>query len=85
MEGSSGGGGAATNRGRRRKADGVEPLEDEDDVVVVKPVDVIEGSKHRDGSIFRADAHPLHELFCLADTSESKCHSFLFESLFHYL
>ncbi|CAN6299611.1 unnamed protein product [Urochloa humidicola] len=33
---------------------------------------MVEGSKHSDGSIYSIDAHPLHELFYLADTRETR-------------
>ncbi len=36
------------------------------------PAFVIPGSKHRDGSIYRTDAHYWHGLYHLDDTSESK-------------
>ncbi|CAL4897946.1 unnamed protein product [Urochloa decumbens] len=63
------GGGATTER-KRKAEEAVKPeAEDED---IVKEIDVVEGSKHSDGSIYRADAHPLHELFHLADTRETR-------------
>jgi hypothetical protein len=73
-----GGATAEASRDRKRKAVGVmEPTEEEEEDCGggggEKTVDVVEGSKHHDGSIYRADAHPLHELFHLADTRESKC------------
>ncbi|CAN6334912.1 unnamed protein product [Urochloa humidicola] len=62
------GGGATTDR-KRKAEEGVKPEADDDGV---KQIDVVEGSKHRDGSIYMADAHPLHELFHLADTRETR-------------
>ncbi|CAL4905260.1 unnamed protein product [Urochloa decumbens] len=62
-------GGATTDR-KRKAEEGVKPAEEDEDGV--KQIDVVEGSKHSDGSIYRADAHPLHELFHLADTRETR-------------
>ncbi|CAN6356923.1 unnamed protein product [Urochloa humidicola] len=62
------GGGATTDR-KRKAEEGVKPEADDDGV---KQIDVVEGNKHRDGSIYMADAHPLHELFHLADTRETR-------------
>ncbi|CAN6343725.1 unnamed protein product [Urochloa humidicola] len=64
------GGGATTDR-KRKAEDGVKPAAVDDDGVI-NQIDVVEGSKHCDGSIYRADAHPLHELFHLADTRETR-------------
>jgi hypothetical protein len=71
-----GGGGAATDRPRKRKTaaeevDEEEEEEEEEEGVI--PVAVVAGSKHGDGSIFKPDEHPLHELYHLHDTRESKC------------
>ncbi|CAN6352300.1 unnamed protein product [Urochloa humidicola] len=60
------GGDATTDR--KRKAE--EPAAEDEDSV--KQIDVVEGSKHRDGTIYMTDAHPLHELFHLADTRETR-------------
>jgi hypothetical protein len=69
-----GGGGAATDRPRKRKtaAEEVDEEEEEEEEGVI-PVAVVAGSKHGDGSIFKPDEHPLHELYHLHDTRESKC------------
>jgi hypothetical protein len=67
-----GGGGAATDRPRKRKTAAEEVDEEEEEEGVI-PVAVVAGSKHGDGSIFKPDEHPLHELYHLHDTRESKC------------
>jgi hypothetical protein len=78
-----GGGGAATDRPRKRKTaaeevdeveeEEVDEEEEEEEEEGVIPVAVVAGSKHGDGSIFKPDEHPLHELYHLHDTRESKC------------
>ncbi|CAL4891131.1 unnamed protein product [Urochloa decumbens] len=64
------GGGATTDRKRKAEEGVLKPAAEDDDGV--QQIDVVEGSKHSDGSIYRADAHPLHELFHLADTRETR-------------
>ena len=59
---------------RKRKAAAAEEEEDvyEHEVEGVIPAELVEGSKHGDGSIYRPDEHPLHRLYHLHDTRESK-------------
>ena len=82
MEIGSGCGGGATEHPRKRKKAAAEEKEavydhEEEEVYEheeegVIPAELVEGSKHGDGSIFRPDEHPLHSLYHLHDTRESK-------------
>ena len=84
MEIGSGCGGGATEYPRKRKKaaaeeeEAVYDHEEEEEEVYeheeegVIPAELVEGSKHGDGSIFRPDEHPLHSLYHLHDTRESK-------------
>ena len=83
MEIGSGCGGGATEYPRKRKKaaaeeeEAVYDHEEEEEVYEheeegVIPAELVEGSKHGDGSIYRPDEHPLHRLYHLHDTRESK-------------
>ncbi|CAL4905141.1 unnamed protein product [Urochloa decumbens] len=62
--------GGATDHPTKPKA--VEEDDDDDDEGVIL-AEVVEGSKHGDGSIFRPDEHPLlHRLYHLHDTRETR-------------
>ncbi|CAN6348460.1 unnamed protein product [Urochloa humidicola] len=68
-----GGGGGAIEHPRKRKA--AEEEDDDgdnyDDEGVI-PAEVVEASKHSDGSILRLDEHPLHRYYHLHDTRETR-------------
>ncbi|CAN6361812.1 unnamed protein product [Urochloa humidicola] len=65
-----GGGGGAIEHPRKRKAEEEDDNDDDDEGVI--PAEVVEGSKHGDGSIFRPDDHPLHRYYHLHDTRETR-------------
>jgi len=74
MEIGSGCGGGGAEHPRKRKkaaAEEKEAVYDHEEEGVI-PAELVEGSKHGDGSIFRPDEHPLHSLYHLHDTRESK-------------
>ncbi|CAN6357002.1 unnamed protein product [Urochloa humidicola] len=64
------GGGGAIKHPRKWKA--AEEEDDNYDDEGVIPAEVVEGSKHGDGSIFRPDEHPLHRYYHLHDTRETR-------------
>ncbi|KAF8692138.1 hypothetical protein HU200_039739 [Digitaria exilis] len=65
-------GGGATEHPRKRKAAAAEEVEDDGHEEGLISVEVVEGSKHSDGYIFRLDVHPLHEMYRLNDTRETR-------------
>ncbi|CAL4897818.1 unnamed protein product [Urochloa decumbens] len=65
-------GGGATEHPTKPKAVEEEDDDDNYDEEGVILVEVVEGSKHGDGSIFRPDKHPLHKFYHLHDTRETR-------------
>lgn len=63
-----GGGGTTEEQAMKRKAM-ISDIEDEEEDADLAAV--IDGSKHRDESIYRSEVHHLHRLYHLADTRES--------------
>ncbi|TVU49101.1 hypothetical protein EJB05_00392, partial [Eragrostis curvula] len=59
-------------RPTRKRAAAEMQIEEDDDTDDLVDVDVVEGSKHGDGSIYQPDAHYLHRLYHLADTRETR-------------
>ncbi|PAN21856.1 hypothetical protein PAHAL_3G494900 [Panicum hallii] len=62
---------ARLGSGRWRLAAAAEEVDDHDEEGAIA-VELVEGSKHGDGSIFRPDEHPLHRLYHLHDTRETR-------------